>query len=332
MGACTSLGSSGSRTGSSTAARPASRPTATGRCGSCSSATSTAASRASRWGGRSATTTGGSGGCWSRPTRRFRTDLTSVPWLFTWLVPRTGRHLPAALLHDGLVGGADDPPSYVSEEGHVVARDEADRVFRDAMGDLGTGAVRRWLVWAAVAVATIVVGSQAWSRRQWWHYRVAAVVTIGLVVVLGTLATLDLVDAGVRLPWMGDRAWPAELVGGFAGAVAIPSLLGAHLGPVPGRRGDQRGRARAAAPRQRGAAAADRPLPGRRGRRPPRARGRGRRGAARGRRGLARARRRRSPPAGDRTSRAESVGAVRAGTHASRSAQRSEYVASETPT
>ena len=92
---------------------------------------------------------------------RFRTDLTSVPWLFTWLVPRTGRHLPAALLHDGLVGGADEPPSYVSEEGHVVARDEADRVFRDAMGDLGTGVVRRWLVWAAVTVATIYVGSAA---------------------------------------------------------------------------------------------------------------------------------------------------------------------------
>ena len=65
--ACTSLGSSGGP-GSSTVAGPASRPTATGRCGSCSSATSTAASRASRWGGRSATTTAGSAGCWSRPT------------------------------------------------------------------------------------------------------------------------------------------------------------------------------------------------------------------------------------------------------------------------
>jgi len=155
----------------------------------------------------------------------FRTDLTSVPWLFTWLVPRTGRHLPAALVHDGLVGDSDDPPSYVSEDGHVVARDEADRVFRDAMGDLGTGPVRRWLVWAAVTVATIAAGSAAWSPRQRWHYRIAAGATVGLVLVLGTLATLDLFDAGVRLPWMGDRPWPAELVGGFAGAVAIPSLL-----------------------------------------------------------------------------------------------------------
>src|SRR4051812_49734978 len=39
----------------------------------------------------------------------FRTDLTSVPALFTWLVPKTGAHLPAALLHDGLVCDPADP-------------------------------------------------------------------------------------------------------------------------------------------------------------------------------------------------------------------------------
>ena len=161
----------------------------------------------------------------------FRTDLTSVPWLFTWLVPKTGAHLPAALLHDGLVGGAaDDPASYISVEGHLVTRDEADRVFRDAMADTGTGVVRRWVVWTAVATATIFLGSEAWSRAQWWGYRVAAATTIALVVLLGSLATLDLVDAGVRLPWMGDRPWWSEVVGGFAAAVAIPFVLGLAWG------------------------------------------------------------------------------------------------------
>ena len=32
----------------------------------------------------------------------FTTDLTSVPQMFTWLVPRTGTHLAAALVHDAL--------------------------------------------------------------------------------------------------------------------------------------------------------------------------------------------------------------------------------------
>ena len=160
----------------------------------------------------------------------FRTDLTSVPWLFTWLVPRTGTHLPAALLHDGLVGGPGQPSSYVSTEGHDVSREQADRVFRDAMADTGIGVVRRWLVWAAVATATIFAGSESWSRWQWWRYRAAAVLTIVAVVVLGTLATFDLFDAGVRLPWMGGRVWWSEVIGGLAGAVAIPFLLGLGWG------------------------------------------------------------------------------------------------------
>ena len=155
----------------------------------------------------------------------FRTDLASVPWLFTWLVPRTGAHLPAALLHDGLVGGPDGSSSYVSTEGHHVARDQADRVFRDAMADTGTGPVRRWMVWTAVATATLFLGSDAWSSRRTWGYRIVAAGTIAVIVALGTLATLDLFDAGVRLPWMGDRPWWGELIGGFAGAVTIPFVL-----------------------------------------------------------------------------------------------------------
>ena len=160
----------------------------------------------------------------------FRTDLTSVPALFTWLVPKTGAHLPAALLHDALVAGPGDEMSYVSTEGHEVDRVEADRVFRDAMADTGTGVVRRWIVWSAVTVATIFVGrSVPWSRAKHWSYRVAAGVTIAAIVYLGWSATSDLFDrswvGAVDVPWMGDRPWWVELAGGFAGAVALPLAL-----------------------------------------------------------------------------------------------------------
>jgi hypothetical protein len=170
------------------------------------------------------------GRLWVPAAAGFRTDLTSVPWLFTWLVPRTGAHLPAALVHDGLVGGADGRASYVSEEGHVVSREQADRVFRDAMADTGTGPVRRWLVWTAVTLATIVVGSTSWSRAEALRLRLAAAVTLGAVLLLGTLATFDLFDVGLELPWMGDRVWWSELVGGLAGALTIPLLLGLGWG------------------------------------------------------------------------------------------------------
>ena len=160
----------------------------------------------------------------------FRTDLTSVPALFTWLVPKTGAHLPAALLHDALVAGRDDPTSYVSTDGHTVDRVTADRIFRDAMADTGTGVIRRWIVWAAVTVATIFVGRAVpWSRNKHWSYRIAAAATILTILYLGYCATSDLVDrswvGAVGLPWMGDRVWWLEAAGGLAGAIVVPLAL-----------------------------------------------------------------------------------------------------------
>lgn len=160
----------------------------------------------------------------------FRTDLTSVPALFTWLVPKTGAHLPAALLHDALVAGRADPTSYVSTDGHVVDRVSADRVFRDAMADTGTGVVRRWIVWTAVTVATIFVGRAVpWSRARHWSYRVAALVTIATILYLGYSSTSDLFDrawfGAVDVPWMGQRSWWVEVAGGLAGAVVLPLAL-----------------------------------------------------------------------------------------------------------
>ncbi|MEV3993927.1 DUF1353 domain-containing protein [Streptomyces sp. NPDC049837] len=161
--------------------------------------------------------------------RTFLSDLTSVPALFTWLVPKTGRHLPATLLHDGLIHPPENQ-TYTSTEGHTVRRVEADRVLRDAMGDAGTALIRRWLVWSAVATATMLQGSgTGWSKGVEWYYRGIAVLTLCLILVLGIWASLDLFDVtGIpKLPWMGDRPWWVELVGGLSGAVVIPLLLAA---------------------------------------------------------------------------------------------------------
>jgi hypothetical protein len=154
----------------------------------------------------------------------FRTDLTSVPALFTWLVPKTGNHLVPALLHDGLVSA---PQEYV---GPPIDRPSADRVLRRAMRDTHVGTVRRWLMWAAVTLATIQAGTPSWSRVRHLRYVAAAAATLGLITLLGTIATLDLVDVVDWLPWMGDRPWWLELAGGLAGAVVIPLLLGLTWG------------------------------------------------------------------------------------------------------
>lgn len=161
----------------------------------------------------------------------FVTDLTSVPSVFGWLVPRTGRHLPAALLHDGLVSGPGQGPSYLSTTGADVDRVEANRIFRDAMADTGTGVVRRWLMWAAVTTATCVSGhGTRWSTPERWCRRLVASGTVVVVSVLGLLATLDLFDVRVAglpgVPWMGEARWWVELLTGAAGAVVVPFVLG----------------------------------------------------------------------------------------------------------
>ncbi len=149
----------------------------------------------------------------------FRTDLASVPSFFAWLVPKSGVHLPAALVHDALV----DPGTY---DGPAIERLEADRVFRDAMGDLGTRFVRRWLMWTAVTLATVREGVGPHPALR----RLAVFGTLAVIVVLGALATLDLLDLWDVLPWMGDADVARELLGGAAGAVVVPLVLAAAWG------------------------------------------------------------------------------------------------------
>lgn len=144
----------------------------------------------------------------------FTSDLTSVPHLFTWLIPRTGRHLPAALLHDALVAGA--------QSGTVrIGRLEADHLFRDAMGDLGTSLLRRWLMWAAVVIASIHRGAVA---PVWW-WRTLLYGTVTVILALGVLTTLDIADVIAVVPWLGERPLGTELLVGAIAAVMIPAVL-----------------------------------------------------------------------------------------------------------
>jgi len=165
----------------------------------------------------------------------FYTDLTSVPAIMTWLVPKTGEHLPATLLHDGLISPPGKGPDYISTDGKTVNRIQADRILRDAMLDRGTGLVRRWLIWSAVTLGTIFSKNDlGLSNAMKWRYRIAMAGTLAIVVYVGLCATLDLMDVHwwgfAGLPWMGDRPFWLEIVGGAAGAITVPFVLGVTWG------------------------------------------------------------------------------------------------------
>ena len=164
----------------------------------------------------------------------FYSDLTSVPALFTWLVPKSGDHLPAALIHDGLVRAEGASQDHIGPD---MSRVEADRVFRDAMADSGTGVIRRWIVWTAVTLATM------WARQGTaesagvrTYYRWVMAATLGSIAWLGYQATADLVDRSGRwwctyeLAWIRGDTWWQELLSGALGAVAVPLVLSVFWG------------------------------------------------------------------------------------------------------
>ncbi len=148
----------------------------------------------------------------------FTTDLTSVPGPFQWLVPVVGAHLPAAIVHDGLIDHGEK-----QYEGPDVNREQADDLFRDAMRLSGTRRLRRWLVWTGVSLGTM------WEhRRPHLLWRAMIILYFTVLAVIGLVASLDVVDvpwAWAQLPWMGDRPWYVEVVTGAIAAVVIPSVL-----------------------------------------------------------------------------------------------------------
>ncbi|HWL37499.1 MAG TPA: DUF1353 domain-containing protein [Frankiaceae bacterium] len=128
----------------------------------------------------------------------FTTDLASIPGFATWLVPRDGTHTPAALLHDALV---NDLASV------QVDRHQADSIFRDAMGELGVAFLRRWMMWTAVSLQTLVTTGR-WWKRAWYALVIALTILISLW--LSGVASGDLLHGDLSKPFPylhPDTSW-----------------------------------------------------------------------------------------------------------------------------
>ena len=104
----------------------------------------------------------------------FKTDFASVPAIFQWLIPRTGRYTSAAVLHD-----------YLWRTPSEASLADADGIFRRAMAELKVPFLRRWLMWAAVRVASLIKS----RGRDWRGFpRVLLLVLVpGSLVIVGGL-------------------------------------------------------------------------------------------------------------------------------------------------
>ena len=143
-----------------------------------------------------------------------QTDLASVPTWLWWFVASYGLHTRAALLHDQLV------------DVEKIDRVEADETFRLALEESKVRWMRRWLMWAAVSLATLA----ATKRMQFAAF--AALLGLFLVFLVGwPLGLLDglpgpawapaLIVFAAGLVWR--RLWLASVVGLVI--VAAPTVL-----------------------------------------------------------------------------------------------------------
>lgn len=114
----------------------------------------------------------------------FETDFASVPRPLVWFLPRTGLWTLAAILHDWLW-------RLEAPMGRVTWR-EADRLFREAMRDLGVPFLRRWVMWSAVRVAAVGKGGQ---HRDWLATLPAALTCGALVLPVVAVPVVSILAA-----------------------------------------------------------------------------------------------------------------------------------------
>ncbi|HWL32815.1 MAG TPA: DUF1353 domain-containing protein [Gaiellaceae bacterium] len=153
------------------------------------------------------------------PDKHNSTDLASVPPLLWWFIASHGKHTRPALLHDHLID-LDDVPD-----------ERADRLFRVALEESGVHFLRRWLMWAAVSLASL--------QRKRWGWGLVALFGLHLVAVFGV--TIQALLYGLSSAWIpplalavagfvwGLRRWPLSVFG--LALIALPSvlILGAYI-------------------------------------------------------------------------------------------------------
>ncbi len=71
----------------------------------------------------------------------FKTDFASVPWFFRRLIPKSGRYNEATVVHDYLC--------FLWKKGKYD-RKRADKIFREAMEELGVKKIKRGLMYRGV--------------------------------------------------------------------------------------------------------------------------------------------------------------------------------------
>ena len=150
------------------------------------------------------------------------TDLASVPTALQWFLSRYGIHTPAALLHDRLTGapGLDG-----------VTEPQADRFFRFMLQALGVPWLRRWMMWAAVALRTRWKSGPL-RKATVFVWFVSSLAGQAAAIVALLQANWLLLAAAALAPFLFALLWSRQYAAGLLASytapwVLPPTLLGA---------------------------------------------------------------------------------------------------------
>ena len=163
------------------------------------------------------------------------TDLASVPKFLRWFESSYGRHTLAAILHDELIVTA-------ANGGELRSDTLADRFFREMLRAAGVQWLKRWIMWAAVALRT------RWAAGGWRRLSVLVWLVLALggiasfVAAVGTLwpgwdppiATPVLWVVALALPFAAACLWGKQYGAGIVAAIAglwiLPAAVLAGIG------------------------------------------------------------------------------------------------------
>jgi len=160
------------------------------------------------------------------PTAENPTDLASIPRYLRWFESSYGAHTLAAIIHDDLI-------EKVPNGGPLEDDTLSDRFFREMLKSAEVPWLKRWIMWAAVALRTRwAVGGIRRLSVLLWVVLSAAGITSFVWAVGSTIFDWDdpidrwgLVGIAVVLPFVAALLWGKQFGASLVAAVAALWIL-----------------------------------------------------------------------------------------------------------
>jgi Protein of unknown function (DUF1353) len=169
------------------------------------------------------------------PSAENPTDLASIPRYMRWFESSYGVHTLAAVIHDELIGKKPN-------SGALGSDTLSDRFFREMMRSAGVPWLKRWIMWASVALRArwAARGVRRWSVVVWLLLASVGLIAFGLAAgpalfgwnrVAGPWLLLAI---AVFLPLPAAFLWGRQFGAGLIGAAVafwvLPAAIFAGVG------------------------------------------------------------------------------------------------------